>query len=68
MDTHSDDSCQQHRGKYQYIVDDLISHTTAVVQVDVEATCLFFNGSFVCGVLEPFLALVPSPYCVAVPL
>lgn len=33
MNTHCDDSCQQHRGKYQYIVDDLVSHTTAIVLV-----------------------------------
>lgn len=46
METHCDDSCQQHRGKYQYIADDLISHTIAVVQVDVEGTHIFID---VCG-------------------
>lgn len=66
MDTHSDDSCQQHRGKYQYIVHDLISHTTAVVQVDVEGTCLLMDVLCVECWKEPFLASVPSLYCVVV--
>lgn len=47
MDTHCDDSCQQHRGKYQYIADDLISHTIAVVQVDIEGTCLIIDVLYV---------------------
>lgn len=46
MDTHSDDSCQQHRGKYQYIVDDLILQTPAVVKVDVEGTCDVLHVEF----------------------
>lgn len=47
METHCDDSCQQHRGKYQYIADDLISHTIAVVQVDLEGTHILIHVLYV---------------------
>lgn len=47
MGTHSDDSCQQHRGKYQYIADDLLYHAAAV---DLESACHLIDIFWVCGV------------------
>lgn len=65
MDTHCDDSCQQHRGTYQYIVDDLISHDRSCTSSWRRQP--YYNGCFACGGLEmAILASVPLSYCVIV--